>query len=436
MLAGIDPINPAQKCLGINNGKIGPVDSSGGAIGAMGNLIAMSFPVSASTRDYVNYLASNFGIAEPAFAQATGFDRLSPFIKLWAGFRDIVYLILVLVFVVIGFAIMLRVRIDPRTVMSIENQIPKIIVALVMVTFSFAIAGLMIDLMWVSIYLVISVFGNIHPAILAKDANFYGQNAIQAFGEFVGFGDVVLGSSGSVGNIFLNLLTINQDNGNIPILSGIFNAVDFVKNLAGGLVAGLASVFALLVVIFAVAYSLFRLWFTLIKAYVFILLDIVFAPFWILAGMMPGSKLSFDAWLRDLGSNLLAFPATIVLFLLARVFMDIFAQPGTNTSFIPLIGNPGAPGVMGSIIGLGFILFTPGIVETMRKVLNAPQIDLASIWKGVGVGVGRTMGIVKTGQGILKAAGETEMTDIDPTTGRVNYGRIGMGRAIRKVLPF
>lgn len=437
MLTGIDPIKPSQKCFGINNGRVGPVDTSGGAIGSIGSILAMTFPTSASTGDYVNYMASNFGLAKPVLAQQTGFDRLSPFTKIWVGFRNIVYLIFVLVFVIIGFAIMLRVRIDPRTVMSIENQIPKIIVALVMVTFSFAIAGLLIDLMWVSIYLVINVFGNIHPPILTKDANFYGQNAIQAFGEFVGFKDTVLGSSGSIRDIVSNLLFVGQDNGNIFILSGLFNIADAIKNLGGWLIGQFAGILALLVITFAVLYSLFRLWFTLLKAYVFILLDIVFAPFWILAGLIPGSKLSFEGWLRDLGSNLLAFPATIVLFLLARVFIDIFAEPGSNTAFIPLIGNPGMPGAIGSIVGLGFILFAPGIVETMRKVLHAPEVDLSSIWKGVGFGVARTMGIAKTGQNILKLSQEQEMRNIDPTTGEVRYGKIGIGRAFFKgISPF
>ena len=96
-LAGVDPVNPTQKCLGIANGKIGPVDSTGGAVGVMGNLIAMTFTPPLHTGDYVRYLAGNFGITKPAYAQGIGFQGLSPLINIWTAFRNIAYLLFILI---------------------------------------------------------------------------------------------------------------------------------------------------------------------------------------------------------------------------------------------------------------------------------------------------------------------------------------------------
>src|SRR5258708_4115893 len=70
LIAGVDPINPSHQCLGIDSKthKIGYVQSGGGAIGAMGILIAMTFTPPAHTNDYIRYLSSNFGITKPAYA--------------------------------------------------------------------------------------------------------------------------------------------------------------------------------------------------------------------------------------------------------------------------------------------------------------------------------------------------------------------------------
>src|SRR3989338_9194661 len=174
-LAGVDPINPQQGCLGIDSksGKIGFLPSAvsgqanGGAIGFMGNMIATLYTPPLHTSDYFQNLAQNFGISKKTYAQNTGagFQGLTPLIGVWSAFRNIVYLFLVIVFVVIGLAIMLRVKIDPRTVMTIQNQIPKIIIGILAVTFSFAIAGFLIDLMWVFIYLIFGIFSGMSPEI-------------------------------------------------------------------------------------------------------------------------------------------------------------------------------------------------------------------------------------------------------------------------------
>src|SRR3989344_9366698 len=141
-LAGVDPINPKQGCLGIDSasGKIGflPSPQEGGAIGFMGNMISVLYTPPLHTADYFQDLASNFGLSKHAYSQTTGtgFKSLTPLIGIWSAFRNIVYLFLVIIFVIIGLAIMLRVKIDPRTVMTIQNQIPKIIIGILAVTFS------------------------------------------------------------------------------------------------------------------------------------------------------------------------------------------------------------------------------------------------------------------------------------------------------------
>ena len=92
---------------------------------------------------------------------------------------------------------------------------------------------------------------------------------------------------------------------------------------AGSAALGYLGTFiAFIVISVALLWALFRLWFALLSAYIYILLDIILAPFWVVAGLFPGSQISFNTWVRDIVANLAAFPATIAIFLLAKVFMD------------------------------------------------------------------------------------------------------------------
>lgn len=450
MLAGIDPIRPEQKCLGINNGKIGPVDSTGGVVSVLGGFITMTFDIPVHTGDYVKYMAGNFGVAKPTYAaNGTGLDSLSPIIPIWTTFRNITYLLFVLLFVIIGFAIMLRVHIDPRTVMTIENQIPKIIISLILVTFSIAIAGFLIDLMYIFIYLVVNVFAAIpdNPINLAIARS---SNPIEAGNYlskgFGGFASLAGTGAGSVAPFFAPIF--DNDLGRL-VMGGFttmlvkFGLADFLSSmvltaygavsvalaaptagaslviapiaglsikvltealisLTGGLIGatfapqfaqGIGFLLTFLVLFIAIIWALIRLWFALLKAYIMILIDIVFAPFWILLGGVPGSRLSFEAWLRDIGSNLLAFPAAITMFLLAVTFMNLFAQRKEDIFVPPLIGNP-AGAAIGSLVGIGILLLTPSVVDMMRKALKAPEFDLSTIFAAIGVGTGAPGGIL------------------------------------------
>lgn len=161
-LAGIDVTRPDRKCLQVNSvtGTIGYAKTSSmGVMGILGNAITSLYTnMPAHTGDYIAYLHNNFGFAKPALAAGEGYTSLAPMMGIWVTIRNVAYLMIVLVFIFIGFAIMLRVKIDPRTVMTIENQIPKIIIGLILITLSFAIAGFLIDLMYISIYLLYQVY--------------------------------------------------------------------------------------------------------------------------------------------------------------------------------------------------------------------------------------------------------------------------------------
>lgn len=440
-LAGVDPVNPNAQCLGVDHetGKIGFVQNGGGAIGLMGNAITMLYTPPLHTKDYFQNLAGNFGLVKPtrAATTTTGFNSLSPILNIWSTMRDIVYLLFVVIFISIGVAIMLRVKIDPRTVMTIQNQIPKIIIGLILVTFSFAIAGFLIDIMYASIYLIFGVLSSIPKSNLEglTPAILQGKNALEAanglnpswggvFGlsinlsqsalgpiySFLGIGGVFGGViDNSILNYFIHVLS-----GGIGLFVGLQVKSPSILGTDLGFLAGtplaiataiateaglrffIPNLIAFLVVIIALLFALFRLWFALISAYIFFLLDVITAPFWIFAGLIPGASISFGLWLRDIVSNLAAFPVAIVMFLLGRLFIEAFGDTQVAGQFVPpFIGNPGSTHAIGALIGFGFILLTPNVVVMVKSALKAPKFDTTPIRQALGAGGSVTTGTAR-----------------------------------------
>jgi hypothetical protein len=102
---------------------------------------------------YVNTLVNKLSPISTVKAAENGygFTVAQSVIDLWRLTRNLSYSLIVLATIVIAFMIMFRVKINPQTVISIQSAIPKLIVTLVLITFSYAIAGLLIDIMYLVI---------------------------------------------------------------------------------------------------------------------------------------------------------------------------------------------------------------------------------------------------------------------------------------------
>lgn len=453
-LAGFDPIRKDQKCLGIDQqtGKIGFVENSGGAIGLMGHFIAMTYTPPASTSDYVRYMAGNFGIAKKTYANnhqsisecaaskgGVGICGIKPLVQVWVAMRNIAYLLFVVIFVIIGLAIMLRVHIDPRTVMTIENQIPKIIVGILLVTFSFAIAGLLIDVMYVAIYLVSGVLFNAYPLpegiklndIVTSPTPFDAINRLWP-------GDKGAGGSGggfvelsNQGKNTIEALITSVLGGKNPInySPGLF---DLIGNLFGSVVGLIFGILAFVVVLLGLIYTSVRLWFILVLSYINILLDVVFAPFWILIGLLPGSSAGIGGWLKDMLANLSVYPTALAMLILGKIFSEI-AYRATDTDGIfftpPLAGggfNQGGDGntAFAGIIALGFLFMTPHVLTITRGAIKAPNINYGPVFQMPGAGA-------KAAAGTIKEMGATTLAskELIPTKGGGPWEERRVGKA-------
>lgn len=455
ILGGQNPIDPERKCLGVDatRGKIGYVPQGGGIAQVMGSMIGGTMVIPISGTDYAKYAFGSFGITKTAYAQQNGigYNQLSPLLGIWTRFRDIAYLAFVLAFTLIGLAIMFRVKIDARTVMTIQNQIPKIVIALILVTFSYAIAGFLIDIMYVIMYLVIVTFNNITPTNISNP----NANIFTVFSSAFNVGEPV--NPGLTGKIVYTVnqsgvfdLTFKVSQGMTKVFTSL--TTDFINSVVGQTFKGLFDPFKALdmgcnfvrksldfvtpgfyepdqcsfaesffrntvyiiftmltfiVVLIALLYTLFKVWFLLIKSFAYVLVDAIIAPLWITAGIFPGSKLSFTTWIRHLMGHLSVFPMTFAVILLGKTIMDALTNAKGPLFSPPLIGDPVAGNInIAAFVGFGFIISLPTILDKTKKAVGAMDFGLVDIKAATKFGIGAPLGGVQRAAGVRHASEE------------------------------
>ena len=431
IITGIDPVNPTQGCLDIDPAthKLGlrpPQDGKpqlGGLIGFLPGMFSMVYTPPASGTDYIRYLAGNFGITQPAYAQTGGgFESLRPLLPLWTAARNVAYLLFVLVFIIIGLAIMLRVKIDPRTVMTLQNQIPRIIIGILLVTFSYAIAGLMIDGMWLLTYAGINTItqasADSNPiatgcpptdSTLQQRATknlistpFTYANGVLKIGCGITYGSgmthVTWSVGNSIGGITFDILKDMLPTDGNWFVAGIppINLLKLISWILTYVLSAISGILALIIIFLALMWAMFTLWFELLKAYVMLILYIIAAPLWIVTGLLPGKPLGFDKWLRRMFVHLAVFPAVACLLVVASVLMNIFNNAGTGAFVPPLVGQSNMSG-FGSLLAFAVILMAPTLLEVLKENLHATskggQIAAGGFVRGISGGAAAPKGL-------------------------------------------
>ncbi len=336
------------------------VDNSG--VGNAAKMIGMLYVPPAMPQEYIADVMHTAGIATPAYAQGLGFSSLAPVLETWKVFRTIAYFFYVLIFLAIGFMIMFRQRIGSQTAVTVQQALPKLIVSLITVTFSYAIAGLMIELMYLFMFLILNVFvaTTLGQTPLSNDATGGKQFTLQDFGTnsniFTVAGIILngptLGSAGqSVGSIVTGVLGLNTSTGNTS------NQVDILGSITG---LAAAIVFAI-----ALLFALFKLFFELLKTYIMIIIMIVTAPVTLMLGALPGSN-AFTNWIKGLFFNLAVFPTVLVVMIMAFLLQTSISA---NGGFLPpYIGGSGTSGSVAPLLGLGVLLVMPEMVEKVKAM--------------------------------------------------------------------
>lgn len=358
------------------------VPTGGSAFNGLGQAIAlMTGNPPVQTRDYLAYMGTKAGFINQAYAQDGGFGVLDPVREIWVATRNVAYLITSLTLVVIGFMIMMRKKLDAQTVIGIQQALPSIVITLLLITFSYAIAGLMIDLMYFVLYFIVQLLGNnIFEAGDTKTAiDFVTRNSVFT---------VVLGGLFGAGGVNA------QDAADA--IAELINSVFSSGGVLGGVAAGLGGLVSgtgvgQLIISGALLFAMVKLFFSLLTSYAMFIISVIFGPLMLMTNAIPGSN-AFGTWIKNLAGNAAVFPATAIFIILAAALMG-----GANPNFAiksgvgfggsasgapawvpPLLFGFSAGGATTSpvdalmaMIGLGMLMLTPQFVEMVKKAFQA-----------------------------------------------------------------
>lgn len=109
-------------------------------------------PVPVNTAYFFNsYLAKIPVVGDKAYAAtqgAYGQTLINASLGIWEIFRNIAYGLMALVMLWVGFAIITRRRISAQTVVSVQYALPKIVIALILIAFSYPIGATITSISW------------------------------------------------------------------------------------------------------------------------------------------------------------------------------------------------------------------------------------------------------------------------------------------------
>ncbi len=446
LTAGNSPIG--QPCLNYiqkegSNGSfymepvLSQVNNSGGILGVFTN--GISFMLTHRPASGIDYLArsvndlSNVGVARAQVGGA-GAEVIRPVERIWKVSRNISYVVVTLILVVIGLMIMFQRKINPQTVVSIQQALPGVIASLVLITFSYFIAGFIIDLAFVFTQLLgIIIISSLAPtgnpafnnptnsaAIVSGilDTN----NIFGLFAQFLKEGDLA-GAAGTLGDVVGAILNATPE-----IQAVVFTIVGIATITAAGggwtgwivgAITGtatavipdtIAAALAIVVLFVGLLQAIFRLFLGLINAYVAIILNTIFGPFLILSSAVPGGGNAINGWMKSLIANVLVFPAVFGMFVLVAAILG-FGHPwpwngsspvGPITQTFPLMGNL-PDQFLRYILAYGIILASPGIPELIQQKMNAqgPQQLNQAITAATQAGTQFTTGIITRGLRVI-----------------------------------
>ncbi len=266
---------------------------------------------------YVDRTINNNIISKPVYAETFGGGALDVVFGVWKYFRNLAYLVFVVVIIVVGFMVMFRKQIDPHTVVTIQSAIPNFFIVLLLITFSYGIGSL-----------AVSSIGPLYGAL--KDVGHFGSYN----GATVGYGTLMM-------LIIIHYVGVLFITGAIPIL-GISLLIIFLALIVFVVIAG---------ILYAIEY---------VKRLVKLVMLTVLAPIILLFGAIPGQGNFIGHWFKGLIANVLALP---LMYMVIKIGIMLMISDGENVAWYDF-----GAGLLHIVMGLVVMFWStkiPKMIEDM-----------------------------------------------------------------------
>jgi len=425
-----------------------------GLLGTANTMIASLYLPQASGVEYIAQIKDNF-LGKSTYAQGVAFNdsnNLKALLPVWKVLRNLIYALSSIIFIIIGIMIMLRVKISPQAVITIQNSIPKLITSLILVTFSYAIAGLIIDIsVWLQTFVIALLFtakgvdlnkslfstgyNSLIPIDLIPGAidEFYNFKALTTSMTWTNFSVLVnstvpglsmIALGGVVGQVILGSII----GGLTSMIGGTaFGTIgDVIGSGVGWIVGDIGGMIFGVILFILIAIWLIKLFFGLLTTYVTIIIQIVTAPLVIGMGAFPNSKIGFSSWLIDLISKVAVFPVVLIAMVFVNFLIDMFSISGINTMWVPNLLDTGPAGG-GDVIRAAIGLAGLAMMSNLPKLVPEAIFSLKPSPFGKAIGEGLTGNfLVKQGQktaNTVQSYGTESILRSFGTKGDIDYKR-------------
>lgn len=333
--------------------------------------------------DELKYVASKFNIASPAYAQGVGYEKLGigTIRGFWLATRNMAFLIAVIILIVAGFMIIFRTKISAQASVTIQMVIPRLVVSIILVAFSYAIVGFVIDMIYVVIAAVLGLlrFTEQVTGISIFDGGDTGlQLAITRLTGDFNFVGHFLGVYIAIAIILILLSII------VPIVLALPTGgiAYWIWAAAVPLVGFIMGFFMWSVYVWA------RVLGQMIIAYLSLILLTIAGPIMIIMDILPTSTGGFKKWIMCVISNASVFVSYALISIFAFLFFDNttggflgldqtgFMNDPTSTHIrtyfdLPLLPGNGYPRglILQYLIFVGFFSMAPNIVNSIKNSL-------------------------------------------------------------------
>lgn len=347
----------------------------------------------ASAVAWTQQMLANAGLAKPAYAQGIGFAALTPFFPLWQATRNIAYSLLIVVMIVIGFMLIFRTQIDAHTVISLQAALPKIVLSILMITFSYPIVGLLIDMMYLAIAIVISVFLQGMPGNVLSGYNMQQWQSSMMTGGFWTLWSTVWGAGLRSIDDFGKFWAIGA--GSVGI-GGLIGWLIGASTIGLGIAIGAAVPVGILLLLLGLGllFVFIRLLMLLANAYIQVIISLILGPLILLNEAIPGHS-AFKDWLFNIMANLSVFPATVMVLMFATFLTTSGAGGAWSPPFLPNAAGAGQ-GFFGAFLGITIIFLSPNLVVSVKKMFSPKPtlpVSAGTIFSPITGGAQTTMGM-------------------------------------------
>ncbi|MBP9818173.1 hypothetical protein KBC75_05525, partial [Candidatus Shapirobacteria bacterium] len=246
-----------------------------------------------------------------------------------------------------------------------------IITTLVLITYSYAIAGLVIDLMQFIQSFVIALLFNATGTGLGTTLfkNIFGGSTLSNYD----FTKLSTGDMDTIAGLTQRAIPMAPMIVWGMAIGAIIGSFTVLTALGG---AALAVPLVLLVILICMLVWMFKFYFGCLKCYITAIFKIIIGPLEIAMGAFPNSKMGFNSWIWDIIANLSVFPISMIFLVLGNLLIDKASnglwQPAilnglSLQSAITDIGVAG--GLIGNVVSIGIGLSVVALMSKLPEMI-------------------------------------------------------------------